>query len=193
MSFEKQNRADQIRKSPLLCTRFAAGAWGRRQGTTSPPANLLTHRLSNVACWEPLGANRPSASKPACPALPACLHARHGVVADGDGNTRVARLAFRPAKTTALLVIKWSGWATCWQPAIFGGMAANVGRCLGPPCLIPATSMPIYTPGASSPGILRAGFVSTTGAHSYHLDCGAIRTRAPVYVHALHETSCPIS
>lgn len=130
MSFEKQNRKDQNRKSPLLLTRFAAGAWGRRQGTTSPPANLLTHRLSNVACWEPLGAIvHPSPSLPALPCLPACTPVM-GVVADGDGNTRVARLAFRPAKTTALLVIKWSGWATCWQPAIFGGMAVMLADAL---------------------------------------------------------------
>lgn len=79
-----QSRKDQNRKSPLLFTRFAAGAWGRRQGTTSPPANLLTHRLSNVACWEPLGAivhpspSLPALPYPALPCQPACLHARHG-------------------------------------------------------------------------------------------------------------------
>lgn len=78
---------------------------------------LLTHGLNNVARWEPLGTIL--SLYPGCLALLLL----HGWLMD-DGDTRVASMAIRFAKTTALLVIKWSGWAICWLPVIVGGMAA---------------------------------------------------------------------
>lgn len=111
-----------------------------------------------------------------CPACPSWLV--------DDGDTRVASLAFRPAKTIALSVTKWSGWAICWPPEIVGGMAAMLADALPPSSI---SHIYIYV----SLGIL------TAPTRLVHLasTCRVVRTRARTFTFWTtvlygHERSC---
>ena len=93
-----------------------------------------------MACWEPLGEQIVNLFHPRLP-CPANRPAGQSWLV-GDGDTRVARLAFRPAKTTAPLVIKWRGWAICQAAGTSLAAALMLADAFNLPC-----SIYIRTPG----------------------------------------------
>lgn len=119
----------------------------------------------------------------------------------------VASLAARFARTTALLVIKWSGWAICWLPVIVGGMGAMLVDTLHPALNAPMDRPPA-TRGATYLGMYlgiltvltlhahlawpsRAGLFDSGARTFVFWDYFVIRTRAPMCVHARAQDTMP--